>query len=65
MGINPRISASKLTNGLAMFNPIRDDMLRTYHSVPQVLLLLFIFLNSQSIYFLLITSLRHKDNCLC
>ena len=37
IGVNPSIVSKKLLNGYAMFSPIRDDMLRTYHTVPQVI----------------------------
>lgn len=31
------ISVSELSEGYALFTPIRDDMLRTYHKKPQVI----------------------------
>jgi len=36
IGNNPTIKSKVIQEGYASFNPIRDDMLRTFHTVPQV-----------------------------
>jgi hypothetical protein len=35
-GNNPKVQTKTVQNGGALFSPIQDDMLRTYHKVPQV-----------------------------
>ena len=39
IGSNPVIKVTEIQNGGAFFSPIKDDMLRTLHSKPQVIFL--------------------------
>ena len=36
LGVNPNVSTVKSTNGGVVFRPILDNMVRTFHTVPQV-----------------------------
>ena len=35
-GLNPTINITEIQDGGALFQPIRGDLLRTYHKKPQV-----------------------------
>jgi len=36
IGNNPTIEARVVQDGGVLFNPIRDNMIRTYHAEPQI-----------------------------
>ena len=35
-GNSPNVITKTITDGGVLFNPIQDNMLRTYHTLPQV-----------------------------
>ena len=61
-GDNPSITAKVIQNGGALFSPIQDDMLRTYHEVPQVKQIIYIIITLLSLQKTLVAKLFYANN---